>query len=142
MRLWSLHPKYLDKIGLLGLWREGLLAKKVLQGKTRGYRKHPQLNRFRDYKQPIKAINSYLEEVYLEALNRGYNFDKRKIRINSLKNAISVTDEQIDYEKDILMNKLKSRDTIKYKEIMKNQNIDVHPLFFVVKGKIQSWEKL
>ena len=44
MRLWSLHPKYLDKLGLLGLWRESLLAQKVLLGKTKGYKNHPQLN--------------------------------------------------------------------------------------------------
>lgn len=32
MRLWSLHPSYLDAVGLVALWREGLLARKVLQG--------------------------------------------------------------------------------------------------------------
>jgi hypothetical protein len=32
MRLWSLHPRYLDAKGLQAVWREGLLAKKVLQG--------------------------------------------------------------------------------------------------------------
>ncbi|WP_368086417.1 pyrimidine dimer DNA glycosylase/endonuclease V [Nitrosomonas sp. Nm34] len=26
MRLWSIHPKYLDAKGLLALWREGLQA--------------------------------------------------------------------------------------------------------------------
>ncbi len=46
MRLWSLHPKYLDRQGLLAVWREGLLAQKVLQGKTKGYKNHPQLKRF------------------------------------------------------------------------------------------------
>jgi len=30
MRLWSLHPRYLDAKGLVALWREGLLAQKVL----------------------------------------------------------------------------------------------------------------
>ncbi|MFP3165813.1 MAG: pyrimidine dimer DNA glycosylase/endonuclease V, partial [Nitrososphaeria archaeon] len=34
MRLWSLHPSFLDKQGILGVWREGLLAQKVLIGKT------------------------------------------------------------------------------------------------------------
>ena len=37
MRLWTLHPKYLDPQGLVALWREALLARAVLQGKTRGY---------------------------------------------------------------------------------------------------------
>jgi len=47
MRLWSLHPAYLDARGLGALWREGLLAQAVLRGKTRGYRSHPQLERWR-----------------------------------------------------------------------------------------------
>jgi hypothetical protein len=43
MRLWSLHPQYLDPQGLVALWREALLAQAVLRGKTRGYKHHPQL---------------------------------------------------------------------------------------------------
>lgn len=43
MRLWSLHPQYLDAKGLVALWREGLLAQAVLAGQTRGYKRHPQL---------------------------------------------------------------------------------------------------
>lgn len=38
MRLWTLHPKYLDPKGLVALWRETLLAQRVLAGRTRGYR--------------------------------------------------------------------------------------------------------
>ncbi len=40
MRLWSLHPKYLDVKGLVRAWREGLLARKALGGETKGYRNH------------------------------------------------------------------------------------------------------
>ncbi|MEM3714836.1 MAG: pyrimidine dimer DNA glycosylase/endonuclease V [Nitrososphaeria archaeon] len=40
MRLWSIHPKYLDQKGLVACWREGLLAKKVLLGKVKGYKNH------------------------------------------------------------------------------------------------------
>lgn len=47
MRIWSLHPQYLDRQGLTAGWREGLLAQKVLTGTTKGYRNHPQLRRFR-----------------------------------------------------------------------------------------------
>jgi hypothetical protein len=35
LRLWSIHPKYLDATGLVALWREALLAQKVLKGKTK-----------------------------------------------------------------------------------------------------------
>jgi hypothetical protein len=41
MRLWSIHPEYLDAKGLVALWREALLAQNVLQCNTKGYKKHP-----------------------------------------------------------------------------------------------------
>lgn len=63
MRLWSLHPVYLDSKGLVALWREGLLAKKVLQGRTKGYKNHPQLLRFKTLDDSINAISLYLKNV-------------------------------------------------------------------------------
>jgi len=41
MRLWTLHPKYLDTKGLLAVWREALLAQKAIKGATKAYRNHP-----------------------------------------------------------------------------------------------------
>ncbi|MFI5209112.1 MAG: pyrimidine dimer DNA glycosylase/endonuclease V, partial [Gemmatimonadales bacterium] len=73
MRLWSLHPRYLDAKGLVALWREGLLAKAVLQGKTRGYRHHPQLERWMRAVDPVASMNAYLVEVWREADRRGYS---------------------------------------------------------------------
>lgn len=74
MRLWSLHPKYLDTKGLLAVWREGLLAKHVLEGKTKGYTEHPQLERFLDAPEPLAAINRFLFCVLEESEKRGYKF--------------------------------------------------------------------
>ena len=70
MRLWSLHPRYLDSKGLVALWREALLAKAVLSGRTRGYRQHPQLARFRAHPEARAAINAYLAAVHEEATGR------------------------------------------------------------------------
>ena len=84
MRLWSLHPKYLDSIGLVALWRESLLAQKVLQGNTKGYRNHPQIFRFRDHPRPVVAIANYLIAVWKESVRRGYKFDKGKITATEL----------------------------------------------------------
>ena len=53
MRLWTLHPKYLDRQGLVAVWREGLLAQAVLHSNTKGYKNHPQLDRFRNI--PIRS---------------------------------------------------------------------------------------
>lgn len=79
MRLWSLHPKYLDPQGLVALWREALLAKAVIRGETRGYTHHPQLQRFTEHPHPRLAINAYLAAVHVEATQRGYRFDRSKI---------------------------------------------------------------
>src|SRR6187549_2912202 len=98
MRIWSLHPKYLDTKGLVALWRETLLAKHVLEGKTKGYKNHPQLNRFKTTKAPLDSINQYLSEVYTEASRREFNFDKNKINWNFKKIKLSVTKGQLSYE--------------------------------------------
>ncbi len=79
MRLWTLHPKYPDRQGLLALWREGLLAQAVLLGKTKGYRNHPQLQRFKSHHDPVAAIATYLTEVHREAARRDYRFDEKKV---------------------------------------------------------------
>ena len=79
MRLWSLHPSLLDTKGLVALWRESLLAKNVLENKTKGYKNHPQLIRFRTFANPGDAINYYLSEILKEAVRRNYNFDRTKI---------------------------------------------------------------
>ncbi|MCX6772648.1 MAG: pyrimidine dimer DNA glycosylase/endonuclease V [Candidatus Micrarchaeota archaeon] len=145
MRLWSLHPKHLDSKGLVALWREGLLAQKVLAGKTKGYTKHPQLERFRAQKKPMDAIGVYLSEVKKEAEKRGYNFSGDKIvsapKGNSkAKLKISVTSGQVAYEMKHLKRKLLVRDKEKHREISKKKS-SVHPIFAVKKGKAENWEK-
>src|SRR5208283_2242181 len=79
MRLWTLHPKYLDARGLVALWREALLAQKVLRGAARGYRHHPQLRRFSGQKNPPATLAAYLGAVHEEAGRRKYRFDASKI---------------------------------------------------------------
>lgn len=140
MRIWSLHPKYLDTKGLVALWREALLAKHVLEGRTKGYKNHPQLHRFRNAKYPLDLINQYLSVVYNEALNRNYNFDKRKIDWTFKKSKITVTVGQVNYEVKHLLCKLEIRDYEKYKELKSNSTIDNHPIFILVEGKIETWE--
>jgi hypothetical protein len=142
MRLWSLHPKYLDTKGLVALWREALLAKHVLEGKTKGYKNHPQLLRFKASIYPLECINFYLSKIYDEALKRGYHFDKSKIDWKFNVYNIGVTSGQLDYEKKHLLKKLKTRDSIKYKEFKLIDNLEIHPLFTVIEGDLEYWEKI
>lgn len=141
MRLWSLHPKYLDRIGLVALWREGLLAKKVLEGNTRGYRNHPQLVRFKNHKNPIGAIDSYMTEVWREAKKRGYNFDTGKINSNAIvKEQITITSGQIKYEMDHLLKKLERRSKEDYFKHRLVQSPECFMIFVVKEGEVESWE--
>lgn len=141
MRLWSIHPKYLDPPGLVALWREGLLARKVLRGDTRGYKNHPQLDRFKAQKDPLSAIDAYLGHAYKESLRRGYDFDKTKINCDAKNPKIPVTVDQIDYEYQHLLMKLKKRNPKQYLKIAKEKKIDPHPSFKIVEGDIEGWEK-
>jgi hypothetical protein len=140
MRVWSLHPKYLDTKGLVALWRETLLAKHVLEGKTKGYKNHPQLNRFKKAKYPLDSINYYLSEIYVEALSRKFNFDKHKINWSFKKSRLPVTTGQVNYEVEHLLNKLEKRDSKKYKELKSKSKFDIHPIFKLADGEIEEWE--
>lgn len=140
MRLWSIHPKYLDAKGLVALWREGLLAQKVLQGETQGYRNHPQLRRFRETGDPIGSIGRYLLHVHKESLRRGYTFDVTKISNPRARTRIEVTSGQVTFERQHLLAKLQSRDPLFYNKIGAIDELDVHPSFLIVTGGIADWE--
>jgi len=140
MRIWSLHPKYLDAKGLVALWREALLAKHVLEGKTKGYTLHPQLWRFRHSPAPTASINRYLAVVYEEALIRGYAFDRSKVNWDLYAPHIPVTTGQMRYETEHLLTKLKQRDPARYQSLISLKCFDPHPLFKMEEGDIAHWE--
>lgn len=142
MRLWSLHPKYLDRQGLSALWREGLLAQKVLLGRTRGYRSHPQLIRFRAFPDPVLAIGCYLKEVAKEAARRGYRFDASKITIPGSCRKRKVKRGQVEYEWRRLLGKLRKRDPELYAKNRAFPHPLPHPLFSIVPGGLEVWERL
>lgn len=133
---------YLDCKGLLAVWREGLLARKVLQGGTAGYRNHPQLIRFKANENPLMSIDIYLTHIYIESQKRCYRFDANKININPASGIMVVTDGQIAFEFEHLKSKLGKRDRLKLDEISKVKTILPNPIFTIIPGKIELWEKL
>jgi hypothetical protein len=139
MRLWSLHPQYLDAKGLVALWREGLLAQAVLAGQTRGYRNHPQLERFRDR---TGAISVYLHHVADEAESRGYDFDRSKLPRRKPTALIEVSDGQLRFEWQHLLAKLRERDPSRHLKFAEIIDPIPHPFFVVVPGSVAAWEKL
>ena len=140
MRIWSLHPEYLDTKGLVAAWRETLLAQKVLKGETRGYKNHPQLKRFKEQVDPVGAIAAYLRTIYREAVNRGYKFDSDKIATRNFNGRMFCTRGQLLYEWDHLKRKLESRDLRKYVEIRSIVEPKANPIFIIIEGGIEDWE--
>ena len=141
MRLWSLHPKYLDTKGLIALWREALLAQAVLRGDTRGYRHHPQLQRFKATRRPLTTIAAYLAAIHQESVIRNFNFDRSKIGSRRAVRQLSVTSGQIEYELAHLKQKLKLRDKTKFRWLDAVSKPEAHPLFKIIPGAVENWER-
>ena len=142
MRLWTLHPQYLDARGLVALWREALLAQKVLRGETRGYKHHPQLLRFSRTKNPPAALAAYLRGVHHEAVRRGYQFDATKIGAEKYRGSIAETRGQLLYEWEHLRQKLARRDPQRLRKIGDLKAPAPHPLFRIIPGPVRDWEKV
>ena len=140
MRLWTLHPQYLDAKGLVAAWREGLLAQKVIAGATKGYRHHPQLIRFQTHAEPAVAIAEFLRALADEATHRGYHFDATKIPAQREAEPITETRGQLLYEWEHLRAKLRVRSPEVYRRIRGVKSPEPHPLFKIVPGEIRAWE--
>ncbi len=156
MRLWSLHPKYLDQQGLCGLWREAIMARNAIeQGEEHGYYNHPQLTRFKEFGDrsqnvtPTTLINSYLKVVFLEGINRGFNFDssyldsRSKPKEDNFQARVPVTSGQVKFEQRHLCEKLEQRDPDRYHGICEceDQHPELNPLFYLVEGPKADWER-
>lgn len=154
MRLWSLHPRYLDRQGLTATWREALLAQAVLAGRTTGYRSHPQLRRFAGLSDPMGAIGAYLEALADEATGRGYRYDRSRIDRPTTGDdgpgtrwggAIEVATGQLEYEWGHLVGKLRLRSPdwlagLATRCEVADATCEAHPLFRVVEGSVADWE--
>lgn len=140
MRLWTLHPEYLDPRGLVALWREALLAQAVLKGQTRGYTHHPQLIRFRESPSPLDSIAAYLRGIQAEATRRGYHFDVGKIESGGHVDPIKVTQGQLDYEFAHLKAKLRRRSASWLATFESVSAPKPHPLFRIIPGSVAAWE--
>lgn len=165
MRIWSLHPCLLDRRALVACWRETLLAQKVLRGLTRGYTNHPQLIRFRAHPQPLEAVAAYLSGLADEADARGYSFNRALIGAGEHIAGKSCADKadknsadkeentyasvalipvplgQLEYELAFLRHKVAGRDPEWEHRLSERLAACAHPLFEVVPGAIEPWEK-
>ncbi len=141
MRLWTIHPRYLDARGLVAAWREALLAQKVLLGRTRGYTRHPQLERFSAQPRPVAAMGAFLTALAEEATLRAYHFDLSKISHVQGYGLIEETRGQLLYEWEHLRSKLRVRAPEVYHQIQAVEFPEAHPLFRIVPGDVREWER-
>jgi hypothetical protein len=141
MRLWTLHPQYLDPKGLVAAWREALLAQKVLAGATKGYRHHPQLARFQEQTDPLAAIATFLVGLADEAQRCGYKFDATKISRRRFIGQISETNGQLLFEWEHLKTKLKARAPQRESQLQSVAMPKPHPLFCIVPSNVRDWER-
>lgn len=142
MRLWTLHPRYLDPKGLAALWREALLAQSVLRGQTKAYARHPQLARFQRSHAPVRCVAEYLRVIHKEGKRRGYKFDSSKIARGGHVETIVATNGQLQFEWLHLLGKLRQRNLKWFTKLESVQIIDPHPLFEIVPGGVSGWEKI
>jgi len=141
MRLWTVHPRYLDPKGLVAVWREGLLAQKILAGAIRGYRHHPQLVRFQAQADPLAAIATFLTGIAEEAQRRGYHFDVTKISRRRFTGQIPETNGQLLHEWSHLKAKLRARAPQMERQFRNVKVPEPHPLFRIVHGEVRDWER-
>ncbi|MGH9443239.1 MAG: pyrimidine dimer DNA glycosylase/endonuclease V [Thermoanaerobaculia bacterium] len=142
MRLWTLHPRHLDPAGLVAVWREGLLAQAVLLGRTRGYTRHPQLERFRAAPDPVAAIAAYLRGIHEEAAARGYRFDASRVaKAPPPPRRIAETRGQLEYEWMHLRRKLRARNP-RWLARTRGAAPEAHPLFRLTAGRVRGWERV
>jgi hypothetical protein len=142
VRIWSIHPRYLDPQGLTACWRESLLAQAVLAGRTRGYTRHPQLARFSATAVPLDAIGAYLAALAAEADARGYRFDRTRIdRPRGVVAPIAVSDGQLALEWRLLTAKLAHRSPAVAARWADVASPETHPLFHLVPGPRAEWER-
>jgi hypothetical protein len=141
MRLWTIHPSYLDARGLVALWREALLAQKVLRGETKGYTRHSQLIRFRAHPDPVAMISAYLHGVLAEASRRGFRFDASRIAAPPWQGQMEEKEGQILFEWRRLLSKLEVRAPLLFERYGSVGTPDPHPLFRIVPGGKREWER-
>ena len=147
---------------LKGEYTEKKIELKTQNGQGKGYyttRKiktpyynHPQLLRFKvdNFDNKMLLISTYLHEIFIEADKRGYKFDRNKIYGDMLTSPqLTVTKGQLDYEFEHLQQKLLKRcwnkahdNEVIFEGIIKYGNIKANPIFKVIDGNVESWEKI
>jgi hypothetical protein len=161
MRLWSFHPRYLDNIGLSRAINESISGYKALEDWQRdqkqivplhdneyppSWKNHSQLVRFK-IDDGDKHLQDYIDVVlscYVDRKLKSYNSKTIRFMTAHLYHLrqLTVTNEQLLYEWQHYLKKIQKRSPKLYEEYILINTPIAHPLFKVVSGEIESWEKV
>ena len=141
MRLWTLHPKYLDAKGLVAAWREALLAQAVLRDRNDWLPKPSST----DPVPPLTLTGSKYRVLSSRAACRGkpawVSVRPRKDRLpRGGRSRLKATLGQLGYEWKHLRAKLAIRDKAWLASLGRVARPDAHPTFRVVPGDVEDWE--
>jgi hypothetical protein len=111
-------------------------------GDTRGWRNHPQLDRFKDHSETMDAIGFYPLKIREEASFRGHSYDGSKIRRPINRVALtSITTGQLLYEFSLLLERTRLRMPAWHEKLREVYDLPkAYPLFEVVEGDVGRWE--
>jgi hypothetical protein len=139
MRIWTVHPRYLDVKGFVALWRETLLGMETLKKHVKcqhyiPWYKHPQLAPFKAQSDPILYISNYLYLVLEESRRRNYNFDGSKLdAIPYCENLplIKASREVLVHEWLVCLGRYRVRSPKWFEEVkdISPLEVDPHPLY-------------
>lgn len=152
-RLWSLHPGYLDQKGLGACWKEAKGAQTSLMNPDAGGQQHSALIRFRAHHDPVGAIGAYMRSLWVEAaLRRNYRYNYKLIaqpnppsEVYETNFAMPVTKGQVQYEAEFLREKINKRDGLPRLYLPSPNTLEairLHPLFYMVEGDVEDWERV
>lgn len=149
MRIWSFHPKYLDKQGLSRAINEGIAGNKALRKTGEGYppswEKHSQLERFKTTAIPGIYSQLYLDRLFMIKYNSWMLETNQEPFFDDIENPypkLKVTIGQLKYEWQRYLKKISKRSPKLYEELKSIELPEPHPLFNIIDGDVESWEKV
>jgi hypothetical protein len=80
--------------------------------------------------------------VHAEAVARDYAFDRSKLGRVGVAQRIRTTEGQLQYEWRWLLEKLRQRSPSVYRKHLAVSNPEAHPLFRIVAGPVEDWERV
>ena len=142
MRLWSLHPRYLDPKGLVALWREALARPGRAPGAIPGdIATIPSCSDSARSPLRVAASPSTFGPCTRNRSSEATASTGARLCTGGTVARVDVTRGQLDFEWRHLLAKLEKRNPPVLEALQNTGDPAPHPLFRVVPGAIEEWER-